>query len=49
MFYYTSDQAEKLVARKMEIADNVIPSSNSTLEIATAKEFSHTLHTMTMK
>jgi hypothetical protein len=29
MFYYTSDEAENLIARKMEISDNVIPSSNS--------------------
>jgi uncharacterized protein len=31
MFYYTSDEAENLVARKMELADNVIPASNSVL------------------
>ncbi len=31
MFYYTADEAEGLVARKMEIADNVIPSSNSVM------------------
>ncbi len=29
MFYYTSDDHSDLIARKMEIADNVIPSSNS--------------------
>lgn len=29
LFYYTSDLDPALVARKMEIADNVIPSSNS--------------------
>lgn len=29
MFYYTSDIDTPLVARKMEISDNVIPSSNS--------------------
>jgi len=29
MFFYTSDLDPKLIARKMEIADNVIPSSNS--------------------
>lgn len=29
MFFYTSDEAESLVARAMEIPDNVIPSSNS--------------------
>jgi len=29
MFYYTSDIDQVLIARKMEIADNVIPSSNS--------------------
>lgn len=31
MFYYTSDTAEKLISRKHEIMDNVIPSSNSAL------------------
>jgi uncharacterized protein YyaL (SSP411 family) len=31
MFYYASDQSENLIARKMEIADQVIPSSNSVL------------------
>ena len=31
MFYYTSDQAESLIARKMEISDNVIPASNSVM------------------
>lgn len=31
LLYYTSDQAEQLIARKKEIADNVIPSSNSEL------------------
>ena len=29
MFYYTSDFDPSLIARKMEISDNVIPSSNS--------------------
>lgn len=29
MFYYTHKQHSNLIARKMEIADNVIPSSNS--------------------
>lgn len=29
MFYYTHNQHSDLIARKMEIADNVIPSSNS--------------------
>lgn len=29
MFYYTSDNEPELIARKMEISDNVIPSSNS--------------------
>ena len=29
MFFYVSDQAEDLIVRKMELADNVIPSSNS--------------------
>jgi len=29
MFYYTSDTEPELIARKMEISDNVIPSSNS--------------------
>ncbi len=31
MFYYTSDQSETLIARKMEISDNVIPASNSVM------------------
>jgi uncharacterized protein len=31
IFYYTSSEAENLVVRKKEIADNVIPSSNSVL------------------
>jgi uncharacterized protein YyaL (SSP411 family) len=30
-FFYTSDQAEKLINRKKEIFDNVIPSSNSVM------------------
>ncbi|KAH0533764.1 hypothetical protein FGG08_007567 [Glutinoglossum americanum] len=29
LFYFTSDQSEGLVARKVELADHVIPSSNS--------------------
>ena len=29
LFYYTSNQAESLIARKKEIFDNVIPASNS--------------------
>ena len=29
MFYYTSDIDPSLIARKMEVSDNVIPSSNS--------------------
>ena len=31
MFFYTSKKGEKLVARKKEISDNVIPSSNSVM------------------
>ncbi|MEY5069554.1 MAG: hypothetical protein RLZ47_1416, partial [Bacteroidota bacterium] len=31
MFFYTSDQAEALIARKQEIMDNVIPASNSVM------------------
>lgn len=31
MFFYTSNEGEKLIARKKEIADNVIPGSNSSL------------------
>ena len=30
-FYFTSDRAEQLIARKKEIFDNVIPSSNSVM------------------
>jgi len=33
MFYYTSDQDPELIARKVEIPDNVIPSSNSRMAI----------------
>ncbi|MBI9067446.1 MAG: thioredoxin domain-containing protein [Salinivirgaceae bacterium] len=29
MFYYTSDVGEQLIARKMELTDNVMPGSNS--------------------
>ena len=31
MFYYTSDLDDALIARKMELSDNVIPSSNSSM------------------
>lgn len=31
MFYFTSDSSTNLIARKMEVLDNVIPSSNSVL------------------
>ncbi|UXP30946.1 thioredoxin domain-containing protein [Reichenbachiella agarivorans] len=31
MYYYTSDTDEKLIARKMELSDNVIPGSNSAM------------------
>ncbi len=31
MFYYTSDMDDALIARKMEVADNVIPASNSVM------------------
>jgi uncharacterized protein len=31
MFYYTSDLSKELIVRKMEVADNVIPSSNSVM------------------
>lgn len=31
MFFYTSDTDDPLIARKMELADNVIPGSNSTM------------------
>lgn len=31
MFFFTADNAEGLIARKMEVFDNVIPSSNSAL------------------
>ena len=33
MFYYTSDRDPGLIARKMEISDNVIPSSNSRMAL----------------
>ena len=31
MFFYTSDEDKALIARKMEVTDNVIPSSNSAM------------------
>ena len=31
LFYYTSDRAENLIARKHELTDNVIPASNSVM------------------
>ncbi|MBK8927714.1 MAG: thioredoxin domain-containing protein [Crocinitomicaceae bacterium] len=31
MYFYTSDKTKDLFARKMELSDNVIPSSNSTM------------------
>jgi len=31
MFYYTSEDSEQLIARKMELSDNVIPASNSVM------------------
>ncbi len=37
MFFYTSDIDKKLIARKMEISDNVIPSSNSSLAMGLLK------------
>ncbi|GAB3202292.1 uncharacterized protein YyaL (SSP411 family) [Pontibacter aydingkolensis] len=33
MFYFTDQEAEKLIARKKELFDNVIPSSNSVMAI----------------
>ncbi|HLP61128.1 MAG TPA: thioredoxin domain-containing protein [Candidatus Deferrimicrobium sp.] len=33
MFYYTSDQDPELIARKIEVTDNVIPSSNSRMAL----------------
>ncbi|MBD0401737.1 thioredoxin domain-containing protein [Flammeovirga sp. EKP202] len=31
MYYYTSDQNQELIVRKMDLSDNVIPSSNSAM------------------
>ena len=53
-FHYTSSAAEKLIARKKEIFDNVIPASNSAmamnlfvlgtiLDVASWKEMSHNM------
>jgi len=33
LFFYTDDSAEKLIARKKEVFDNVIPASNSAMAI----------------
>lgn len=37
MFFFTSDEDESLIARKMEISDNVIPASNSIMARNLAK------------
>ena len=37
MFYFTSKKQEKLIARKMELYDNVIPASNSSIAISLFK------------
>ncbi|AOW20828.1 thioredoxin domain-containing protein [Urechidicola croceus] len=37
MFYFTSDEDKDLIARKMEVADNVIPASNSMMARNLAK------------
>lgn len=37
MFYFTSQKQEKLIARKMELYDNVIPASNSSIAISLFK------------
>lgn len=37
MFFFTSDEDENLIARKMEVADNVIPASNSIMARNLAK------------
>lgn len=34
MFFYTSNEDPALIARKMEVADNVIPASNSSMALA---------------
>jgi uncharacterized protein YyaL (SSP411 family) len=33
MFFFTADNSEKLIARKKEVFDNVIPSSNSAMAL----------------
>lgn len=33
LFFYTDDSSEKLIARKKELLDNVIPSSNATMAL----------------
>ena len=37
MFFFTSDEDENLIARKMEVSDNVIPASNSIMARNLAK------------
>jgi len=37
MFFFTSDEDKNLIARKMEISDNVIPASNSIIASTLAK------------
>lgn len=52
MFYFTSNSAQNLITRKMEIEDNVIPSSNSTVAknlFLLGHYFSNTIYSKTAK
>ena len=52
MFYFTSNSAQNLITRKMEIEDNVIPSSNSTIAknlFFLGHYFSNTIYSKTAK
>lgn len=52
MFYFTSNSAQNLITRKMEIEDNVIPSSNSTIAknlFLLGHYFSNTIYSKTAK
>ncbi|MCB0408623.1 MAG: thioredoxin domain-containing protein [Flavobacteriales bacterium] len=54
LFYFTSKDAKDIIARKIEIADNVIPASNSSIAKALfllgkyfdKEKYSHTAHQM---
>jgi uncharacterized protein len=45
LFYFTADTQQELVVRKMELSDNVIPASNSSIALSLFKLGHHLHHT----